>query len=92
MNRIGFIGGGKMASAIIKGIINSGYSSKEDIYVSDKNPEALDILKKNFGINIYNNNIYIAQNCDVIFRGDKTLYQKKLSYIVNCCRYFNKDN
>ena len=66
MNRIGFIGGGKMATAIMKGIINSGYSSKEDIYVSDKNPEALDILKKNFGINIYNNNIYIAQNCDVI--------------------------
>lgn len=66
MNKIGFIGGGKMATAIMKGIINSGYCEKNNIYVSDKNIDLLETLKNNFAINIYNNNIYIAKNCDVI--------------------------
>lgn len=66
MNKIGFIGGGKMASAIMKGIINSGYSIKENIYVSDKNIEALKLLKSNFGVNIVDNNTEIVRNCDVI--------------------------
>ncbi len=66
MNKIGFIGGGKMACAILKGIVNSGYAPKEDIYVSDKNKDALESLKNNFGVNVHDNNIYIAQNCDVL--------------------------
>ena len=66
MNKIGFIGGGKMASAIIKGIINSGYFKKENIYVSDKNNEALHYLKDNYGVNTSNNNKEILKNADII--------------------------
>ncbi len=66
MNNIGFIGGGKMASAIIKGIINSGYFKKENIYVSDKNNEALHYLKDNYGVNTSNNNKEILKNADII--------------------------
>lgn len=66
MNKIGFIGGGKMACAILKGIVNSGYSAKQDIYVSDKNPQALEELKNTFGVNIYSNNIDIINNADII--------------------------
>ena len=66
MNNIGFIGGGKMASAIIKGIINSGYSKKENIYVSDKNNDTLSILEKNYGVNTYNNNLDVIKKANII--------------------------
>ena len=66
MNKIGFIGGGKMASAIMQGIINSGYCSKENIIVSDKNLDALDKLKENFGVNTTQNNKEVAQISDII--------------------------
>lgn len=66
MNNIGFIGGGKMASAIMQGIIKSGYFKKENIFVSDKNETALEHLKNEFGVNTTNNNKYVAQNADII--------------------------
>ena len=50
MNKIGFIGGGKMATAIMKGIINSNWCSSENIIVSDKNEEALNLLEKNYNV------------------------------------------
>ncbi|MBQ4086914.1 MAG: pyrroline-5-carboxylate reductase [Clostridia bacterium] len=45
--KIGFIGGGNMAGAILEGVLASGLSMKEELVVCDKNPEA---LKKYEGI------------------------------------------
>ena len=57
MNKIGFIGGGKMATAIMKGIINSGWCEPLNIFVSDKSEETLNNLKKDFNVNVSKNNI-----------------------------------
>ena len=46
MNRIGFIGGGKMATAIMKGIINSNWCDSQNIIVSDKNEDTLNLLSE----------------------------------------------
>lgn len=66
MNKIGFIGGGKMATAIIKGIINSGLYSKDNILVSDKCMEALNILKNNYGVQITQDNSEVVKFADVV--------------------------
>ena len=66
MNKIGFIGGGKMATAIIKGIINSGLYPKENIFVSDKNLDALNSLKESFGINVTQDNSEIVKNTNIL--------------------------
>lgn len=66
MNNISFIGGGKMASAIMQGIINSKLFTPENITVSDKNPEALGVLKEKYNINITDNNINAVKNSNII--------------------------
>lgn len=66
MNKIGFIGGGKMATAIMKGIINSNWCNSKNIFVSDKNEEALNCLKENYKVQTTVNNIDVVKNAKII--------------------------
>ncbi len=50
MERIGFIGAGNMAEAIIRGIIESGVRSPRGIIASDIRPERLEYLESEYGI------------------------------------------
>ncbi|HBA65870.1 MAG TPA: pyrroline-5-carboxylate reductase, partial [Methylococcaceae bacterium] len=49
--KIGFIGGGNMASSLITGLIASGHSPSQ-IWVSDVNQDVLKTLANNLKINI----------------------------------------
>ena len=66
MNKIGFIGGGKMATAIIKGIINSKWCEPNNIFVSDKNEEALNSLKENYHVSTTIDNLEVVKNSNII--------------------------
>ena len=66
MNKIGFIGGGKMATAIMKGIINSNWCESKNIFVSDKNEEALKILEQDYGVQTTLDNIEVVKNSKII--------------------------
>lgn len=66
MNKIGFIGGGKMATAIMKGIINSNWCEAKNIFVSDKNEDALKILEKDYAVQTTLNNIDVVKNSKII--------------------------
>ncbi len=61
--KIGFIGGGNMASAIAGGVINSGICEKDALYICDKNSAAL--AKYDDGIHVSTNN-QDALLCDYI--------------------------
>ena len=64
--KIGFIGGGNMASAILVGLLGKGYACDE-IIISDKNIDALEKLNKKYGINISNTNTFVAENAEILF-------------------------
>ncbi len=63
--KIGFIGGGNMASSLIKGLIVSGHSASQ-IWVSDTNKDALQSLVSNLKVNVTSNNDELVQYVDVV--------------------------
>jgi pyrroline-5-carboxylate reductase len=64
--RIGFIGGGKMAEALAKGIINASLSSVDKIIVSDVDSKRCQILEKDTGIKTTQENKKITSKSDII--------------------------
>jgi len=65
MTNIAFIGAGNMASAIMGGLIENGFSAK-NIYASDPSQEKLDELTGKFGINGDTNNQAVIEQADVV--------------------------
>jgi pyrroline-5-carboxylate reductase len=63
--KIGFIGGGNMASSLISGLIASGHSP-QDLWVSDINQDALKVLAENLNVNTSTNNDDIINAVDVV--------------------------
>ena len=64
--KIGFIGGGNMANAILGGLLAKGYAP-EDVYISDKNTDALGNLKTKYGVKTTEDNSYVAENAEILF-------------------------
>ena len=63
---IGFIGCGKMAEAIIRGIIKSGTFTSEGIFISDICCERTTMMKEELGLNICTDNIELVKKSGVI--------------------------
>lgn len=64
--KIGFIGCGNMGSAMVGGLINSGFQNADSIIVSTRTEKSANSLKEKFKIKTSLNNIDIAKECDVI--------------------------
>ena len=63
--KIGFIGGGNMASSLISGLIASGHSP-EHLWVSDINPDTLHALAQNLKVNTSSSNDKVISEVDVV--------------------------
>jgi len=62
---ISFIGAGNMASAIIGGMLDSGFQAG-DIWVSAPDDNHLQSLRKRFGISVTTDNRYCAEQADIV--------------------------
>ncbi|MCH5320376.1 MAG: pyrroline-5-carboxylate reductase [Eubacterium sp.] len=65
--KIGFIGCGNMATAIIKGIISKGGVDCKDILVFDIYSPAVDKANKDFGVSVCSDEVDVAMNSDIVF-------------------------
>jgi pyrroline-5-carboxylate reductase len=63
---IGFIGGGQMAEALIRGIIASGLYSKSNILVSEPNDFRREHLENTYQIKTYQNNHAIFEKSKLV--------------------------
>jgi pyrroline-5-carboxylate reductase len=64
--RWGFIGSGKMATALIKGMLRAGIASIDAIRASDPLPAARTLLEAETGVTVYDSNLPVVQQSDVV--------------------------
>lgn len=65
--RVGFIGAGNMAKAIVSGMLAKKAVRPEDILVSRRSREALEQLQKEWGIAVTTDNMEVARTADIVF-------------------------
>ena len=71
---IGFIGCGKMASAIIKGIQGVNDSNNFEILGSEVNVDVAKSASDRLGINVFSDNKELAKSSDIVFIATKPNY------------------
>lgn len=72
--KIGFIGCGNMAKAMISGILKNQLTEKENITASDISEESRKISQEQLGINMTASNLEVVANSDVLFLSVKPQY------------------
>jgi pyrroline-5-carboxylate reductase len=63
---IGFIGGGNMAGALVKGMVHAGVTPANKIWVSDVKPERLAAIAEAHAVRTTGDNHALVAACDVI--------------------------
>jgi pyrroline-5-carboxylate reductase len=63
---IGFLGAGNMATALIKGLIDTGLYSSQSIHASDVEAKQRNQLRRRFGVNVTAANDEVVQHAKII--------------------------
>ena len=80
--KVGFIGAGNMASAMIGGILNSKLLSPSNIIASAKTDKTLDSIKEKYEINTTKDSVSLVKECDIVVVGVKpNVYEEVLNEI-----------
>jgi len=72
--KIGFIGLGNMAKAIIGGILRNKIVEAGDIIGSAKTTETCDKVQKEYGISTVSDNVSVAKESDILFLAVKPIF------------------
>jgi pyrroline-5-carboxylate reductase len=64
--RWGFIGSGKMATALIRGMLRAGRATPESVFASDPLESARTALAAETGVTVFESNVRVAHKSDVL--------------------------
>ncbi|NLK94960.1 MAG: pyrroline-5-carboxylate reductase [Clostridiales bacterium] len=80
--KIGFIGCGNMGSAMVGGLINSGFKSADEIIVSTRTEESANKISSKFNVKVTTDNKEVAREADILILAVKpNMYKKVLDEI-----------
>lgn len=69
--RLGFLGAGKLAGSVIRGLIRSNFCAPAEIIAGEPNEQARSILQKEVKITVSAGNTEVAQEAEILFVGVK---------------------
>lgn len=72
--KLGFIGAGNMATAMMNGIVSGGIFAASDIIMSDVSAERLAFINDKYGVDTTSDNTEVAKNCGAIILAVKPQY------------------
>jgi pyrroline-5-carboxylate reductase len=70
-HRLGFIGAGKLAGSVIRGLVRAKFCAPGDIIASEPNEQTRSALKQDLDLTVTTENTEVAKNANVIFIGVK---------------------
>ena len=76
--KVGFIGGGNMAAAMIGGILNQKIAGAEDIIVSTKTENSLERVRQTYRVRTTLDNREVAHNCDILILAVKPKFYEEV--------------
>ena len=79
MNKIGFIGAGNMAEALIKGLISSGLFKSSQIFIRDISKKRISHIKSTYKVKAAKNNNQLAEEADLIVLAVKPNHISKVA-------------
>lgn len=74
--KLGFIGAGQMAEAILKGLLSKDMFDKTSIFASDTSQSRLDYMQNTYGINITLDNNQVIAGSDIVILAVKPQVMK----------------
>ncbi|MDD3362182.1 MAG: pyrroline-5-carboxylate reductase [Hespellia sp.] len=76
--KLGFIGFGNMAKAILGGVLKNGMAAKEDVIISAAHEETIQKAEAEFGVKTTLHNSEVAEQVDVLILAVKPMYYEEV--------------
>ncbi len=81
--KIGFIGAGNMAEAVIKGLLSAEFLEPKSVWATDVRPERLDAIHSEYKIKVTADNREVAKKCDILLLAVKPQNMKEVCHGIH---------